>query len=307
MDPHERLSALIHPSRTRIFRLLNQEELTAGEVTRITQGAQSTTSRHLKLLTESSWLVNRRVGNTIIFSVSTTLNDSDRALWQSLEQELQDRWPDDALRLATILRERHPHSRDYFGRLGARWEEIRKELYGETSLTCLAFSMLPKNLTVADLGCGSGHVLALLAMQVNKVIGIDREPAMIESALSKTSSFDNVEVRQGQLEDPPLSKGEIDIALLNLVLHLVESPAQVLKAVGQSLNENGQVLLLDMLTHDREEYRQSMGHISLGFSKDELLQLAEQAGLYLQSYQALPIDLTATGPALFIAILKPVV
>ena len=301
MDPHERLNALIHPSRTRIFRLLKQHELTAGEVVTITQGAQSTTSRHLKILTESTWIVNRRVGNTIIFSVSKDLNESDQALWVALENELQNRWPDDALRLATVLRERQPNSRDYFGRVGAYWEEIRKDLYGEDSLLHLAFSMLSDHLTVADLGCGSGHVLALLAPQIQKVIGIDREPAMIESALSKTASFHNVEIRQGELESPPLKKNEVDIALFNLVLHLVESPSQVLKAAGKALKRDGQLIIMDMLTHDREEYRQSMGHISLGFSETELHELAQKAQLVVTHYKSLPIDLKASGPALFLA------
>ena len=110
MDLHERYSALIHPSRTRIFKLLRQEELSGGEVTRITQGAQSTTSRHLKILTESGWVVNRRVGTTVIFSASRELSDADQALWSALELELSDRWSDDSLRLAATIRERSPTS-----------------------------------------------------------------------------------------------------------------------------------------------------------------------------------------------------
>ena len=301
MDLHERYNALIHPSRTRIFRLLNQEELSGGEVTRITQGAQSTTSRHLKQLTESGWVVNRRMGNTILFSASKTLSETDHALWTALETELRDRWPDDAIRLATTLKERSPNSRDYFGRLGAKWEEIRHLLYGDHSLTHLAFSMLPHAQTVADLGCGSGTVLALLASQVDWVIGIDREPAMIEAAHTKVSQFDNVEIRQGELEYPPLEQGELDLALLNLVLHLVESPAQVMHAAGQALKPHGRLIMIDMVAHDREEYRQSMGHISLGFSEQQLQSIATEAGLILNSYRSLPPDLKAAGPALFSA------
>jgi ubiquinone/menaquinone biosynthesis C-methylase UbiE len=302
MDLHERFSALIHPSRTRIFRLLNQEELSGGEVTRITQGAQSTTSRHLKQLTESGWVVNRRMGNTILFSASKMLTQSDLALWHALEIELQDRWPDDEIRLATTLSERSPNSRDYFGRLGARWEEIRHILYGDHSLTHLAFSMLPRAQVVADLGCGSGTVLSLLASQVDWVIGVDREPAMIEAAHNKVAQFENVEIRHGELESPPLDHNELDLALLNLVLHLVDSPVQVLRAAGKALKTNGRIIMIDMVAHNREDYRQSMGHVSLGFSREQLVQIAESAHLKLQSYQPLPPDLKASGPALFSAI-----
>lgn len=301
MDIHERYSALIHPSRTRIFKLLCQEELSGGEVARITQGAQSTTSRHLKLLTESDWVVSRRVGTTVFFSASKTLSDADSALWEAMKLELQEAWADDALRLATTLQERSPSSRDYFGRVGAKWEDIREQLYGAHSLTHLAFSMLSRTQTIADLGCGSGTVLSMLASQVDWVIGVDREPAMLEAAYTKTSAFENVEIRQGELESPPLQAQELDLALLNLVLHLVEYPDQVLRAAMRALKPNGRLVMIDMVAHQREEYRQSMGHVSLGFAYEDLIQLAEQSGLKLESYLALPPDLKASGPSLFSA------
>ena len=301
MDVHERYSALIHPSRTRIFKLLSQEELSGGEVACITQGAQSTTSRHLKILTENDWVVSRRVGTTVLFSASKNLNDADLALWKAMKVELEDSWSDDALRLATILQERSPTSRDYFGRIGSKWEGIREQLYGAHSLTHLAFSMLSRQQTIADLGCGSGTVLSMLAPQVDWVIGIDREPAMLEAAYTKTSEFDNVEIRQGELESPPLQDQELDLALLNLVLHLVEHPDEVLRAAAQALKPRGRLVIVDMVAHQREEYRQSMGHVSLGFSYDELCQFAEIAGLKLDHYLSLPPDLKASGPSLFSA------
>ena len=301
MDVHERYSALIHPSRTRIFKLLCQEELSGGEVACITQGAQSTTSRHLKLLTDSDWVVSRRVGTTVLFSASKNLNDADLALWEAMKVELKDSWSDDALRLTITLQERSPTSRDYFGRLGSKWEDIREQLYGAKSLTHLAFSMLSREQTVADLGCGSGTVLSMLAPQVDWVIGVDREPAMLEAAYTKTSEFDNVEIRQGELESPPLQDQELDLALLNLVLHLVERPNEVLRATAQALKPSGRLVIIDMVAHQREDYRQSMGHVSLGFSYNELCQFAEDSGLKLENYLTLPPDLKASGPSLFSA------
>ena len=301
MDVHERYSALIHPSRTRIFKLLYQEELSGGEVACIIQGAQSTTSRHLKLLTDSDWVVSRRVGTTVLFSASKNLNDADLALWEAMKVELKDSWSDDALRLTITLQERSPTSRDYFGRLGSKWEDIREQLYGAKSLTHLAFSMLSREQTVADLGCGSGTVLSMLAPQVDWVIGVDREPAMLEAAYTKTSEFDNVEIRQGELESPPLQDQELDLALLNLVLHLVERPNEVLRATAQALKPSGRLVIIDMVAHQREDYRQSMGHVSLGFSYNELCQFAEDSGLKLENYLTLPPDLKASGPSLFSA------
>ena len=301
MGLHERLSALIHPSRARVMRLLSEEELTGGEVARITQSPQSTTSRHLKALTESGWAVGRREGNMVIFGISDQLTELELTLWASLREELSARWPDDAVRLNAILCERAPNSRSYFGRVATGWDEIRRELYGEHSLTHLALSMLDPNLTIADLGCGSGGFLALLAPQARHVIGVDREPTMLKVARERTERFSNVEVREGELEAPPLAVSEVDLALLNLVLHLVEEPERVLRAAQPKLKARGRLIVIDMVAHDRDEYRRTMGHVSLGFSRDQLSELATRAGLKLSAYHTLPPDLSASGPALFTA------
>lgn len=304
MELHERLNALIHPSRTRIMQLLCSEELTGGEVARVIQGAQSTTSRHLKVLSESGWVVSRRAGNSVIFGSSDQLDEPSRALWNALSTELETRWPDDRLRLEETLRARAQSSRDYFGRIGARWEEVRRDLYGESSLTHLAFAMIEHEQTVADLGCGSGGVLRSLAPQVKKVIGIDREPSMLEAAQQVTADFEHVEVRAGELEAPPLQPEEVDVALLNLVLHLVESPSSVLEALRPALSAKGKIVMIDMVEHHREEYRQTMGHIWLGFSEEQLNEFANRASLRVLSYRILPPDLDAAGPALFVATLS---
>jgi ArsR family transcriptional regulator len=244
------------------------------------------------------------VGNTVIFSASDQLDKPEHALWDVLDQKLDDRWPDDALRLAATLRERKPNSRDYFGRLGAKWEDVRHELYGEDSLTYLSLAMLPYTQTVADLGCGSGRVLSLIAPHVERVIGVDREPAMLEAARARVAEYKNVEVRSGELESPPLKPSEIDLALLNLVLYLVDSPEEILTSLRPALSEGGRVIIIDMAAHNREEYRRTMGHISLGFSHHTLKNIASRSGLRLTNYRTLPPDLAASGPALFTASLE---
>ena len=111
-------------------------------------------------------------------------------------------------------------------------------------------------------------------------------------------------MRAGELESPPLERHEVDIALLNLVLHLVDSPTEILHALRPALRPGGRVIIIDMVAHDRDEYRRTMGHVSLGFSHQALDTIASDAGLKLTNYRTLPPDLAASGPALFAASLE---
>ena len=56
-----------------------------------------------------------------------------------------------------------------------------------------------------------------------------------------------------------------------------------------------------MISHDRHEYRQTMGHSHLGFSKEELISFTQPHGFQLDTYHILPPDPQASGPLLFIA------
>jgi hypothetical protein len=56
-----------------------------------------------------------------------------------------------------------------------------------------------------------------------------------------------------------------------------------------------------MLPHDREEYKQQMGHVWLGFKEDQVRRLLATAGFSTPRIVAMPTDPNAKGPALFVA------
>jgi len=61
------------------------------------------------------------------------------------------------------------------------------------------------------------------------------------------------------------------------------------------------VLVVDMLPHDREEYKQQMGHVWLGFEGEQMARLLGAAGFTNPRAVPLPTDPDAKGPALFVA------
>jgi hypothetical protein len=67
------------------------------------------------------------------------------------------------------------------------------------------------------------------------------------------------------------------------------------------LRPGGRLLISDMLPHDRETYRQQMGHVWLGFGEDAIQKLLGSAGFDRVRIAAMPADPDAKGPALFVA------
>ena len=56
-----------------------------------------------------------------------------------------------------------------------------------------------------------------------------------------------------------------------------------------------------MLPHDRDSYRQQMGHVWLGFSEEQMTRLLVDAGFGKTRMVPLVPDARAKGPGLFVA------
>jgi len=60
-------------------------------------------------------------------------------------------------------------------------------------------------------------------------------------------------------------------------------------------------VLCDMLPHDREEFKQQMGHVWLGFGVEQLRRRLMVNGFEAPRIVQMPADPAAKGPALFVA------
>jgi ubiquinone/menaquinone biosynthesis C-methylase UbiE len=125
---------------------------------------------------------------------------------------------------------------------------------------------------------------------------------MLDAARARVRSARNVDLRQGDVENLPIGAGELDAAMMSLVLHHSPAPGKALTEVARVLRPGGRVLVVDMLPHEREEYQQQMGHVWLGFSEKQISRFLAGAGFGDVRVRALPTDTNAKGPALFAAI-----
>lgn len=298
------LELLADPTRVRILALLERDELSVGELARALNSPQPTVSRHLKQLSQEDWVTRRTAGPTAYLQLAP-LPEPRLSLWQLVRQdparlrELEQ----DAERVALILAERND-GRSFFGRVADGWDTLRDQLFGRRFLAPAIAALLPRDQRLVDLGCGTGELLSHLAPALDDLTGIDREPSMLDVARRRLARWPRVRLCEGALEEVPRPDACADLATLVLVLHHLPEPGAVLAEARRLLSANGRLLVVDMLPHDRSEWR-SLGHLHQGFGHEALSALADRAGLTPLTHEPLPLDPDAQGPPLFLATFTP--
>jgi ubiquinone/menaquinone biosynthesis C-methylase UbiE len=178
----------------------------------------------------------------------------------------------------------------YMSHLGASWlvrpererEESVKESFEQLSLT--------EGMTVCDLGCGNGFWTLPIARAVGgtgKVLAVDIQPEMLVQLRQRASmeNVNNIEPIRGEIDDPHLPVGAVDLVLLVDVYHEFSHPQSMLWAMRRSLKPNGVVALLEYREEDPEVPIKPLHKMS----KTQIIKEYEANGLKLvREYNNLP-------------------
>src|SRR5476651_47811 len=300
----DHLASLADTTRSRILLLLDRHELTVSELCGIVQLPQSTVSRHLKALAESGWIAARAEGTSNLYTMTRDdLDPPARRLWLLVREQISSSpaAAQDQRRLQAALAGRRTKSQEFFSSSAGQWDRVRDELFGDRFHLAALSAFAEGSWTVGDLGCGTGQVSAALAPFVHHVIAVDASAAMLQAAKKRLQGFDNVDLRRGELEALPIDDARLDAATLMLVLHHLPEPERALAEVARVLKPGGLAVLVDMLPHDRDSYRQQMGHVWLGFSDEHVRRLFQEAGFEETRVVPLVPGAKSKGPGLFVA------
>src|SRR5437870_6026467 len=276
------LRLLADPTRLRLLLLLEQEELSVAELQQILGMGQSRISSHLAQLKRAGVVEDRRAGKNVYYGASENGHDSRRTRIAELTRAFARELPEtarDRTSLKLVLRKRQDKAREYFDELAGKFG--RRYCPGRSwqALAHALITLLPR-LTVADLGAGEGTLAQLLAKTARKVIAIDNSPKMVEfgSKLAHKHGFKNLEYRLGDIEDPPIVKNSVDLAILSQALHHAIKPERAIQSAHRILKKNGRIVVLDLLSHRFEKARELYADHWLGFSEVRLHELLERTG-----------------------------
>lgn len=151
------------------------------------------------------------------------------------------------------------------------------------------YAKIKKGDVVIDLGSGAGNDCFIARNETGedgRVIGIDFTPAMIEKARANAAKlgYFNVEFRQGDIENIPVSANQADVMVSNCVLNLVPDKDRVFKEIFRVLKPGGHfsisdvVLVGDLPDTLRKNAEMYAGCVAGAIQKDDYLQLIQKNG-----------------------------
>src|SRR5258706_7507570 len=151
------------------------------------------------------------------------------------------------------------------------------------------FAKIKEGDTVIDLGSGAGNdafVARKHTGEKGKVIGVDFTEAMIARARENAEKLglNNVEFRQGDIEDLPVASNVADVIVSNCVLILVPNKHKVFSEIYRALKPGGHFSISDIVLEGdlpakwKEVAELYAGCVSGAIQKKEYLSIIEEAG-----------------------------
>jgi ArsR family transcriptional regulator len=100
----------------------------------------------------------------------------------------------------------------------------------------------------------------------------------------------------------PLKNASVDATMCVLSLSYVQDVAASVTEIRRVLRPGGRAVIVDILPHDRDDFRRQVGQVRMGFDQTTTTDLLRSVGFASVTFRPLPPEPGAKGPALFIAI-----
>lgn len=104
-----------------------------------------------------------------------------------------------------------------------------------------AMFTLPKNMRIADLGCGYGDVLKLLRSRgYTDLVGVEPDTMCLEGAKKE-----DLDIREGTLSRTGLPNASVDAVIVNMVFHHIDDYRSAIEEIARILRPKGLLCIME--------------------------------------------------------------
>ncbi len=273
--------------RLQILRVLQRDAFGVLELAKMFGIRQPAMSHHLKVLAKAGLVVTRKEGTNIFYRRNINDGTELALLREQIFTQLDTcELPSDVLAEVALIHEHRSNTSKTFFKLNAK--DFRQQqdliasysLYGDAVLELLETERHKGAQSVLEIGPGEGELLADLAPRFEQVIALDNSPSMLERAASLVGKklADNICFILGETSSQAAAEISVDCTTLNMVLHHVATPVDMLNDIYQLLNPGGSLIVTELCQHDQDWVRDTCGDLWLGFCPEELSIWAREVG-----------------------------
>ncbi len=260
------IKALSDETRLRMYSVLLSHELNVNDIVDILGISQPRASRHLKILADAGLVSSRRDGLWVFYRAVNGHKSAEMLKELVLTDTALSA---EVRRLEEKIAEKAREKTLFYDSLAPNWDTLKEGIFGTINIAQEIAARVHSCDIAADLGCGTGELLPILAEKAAHVIGIDRSPKMLEEARRRLKENGrHIELRIGEIEHLPMRDGETELAVMNMVLHHLSEPHKGLREAWRTIKPGGRCIIVELNKHHREEFRTTLGHRWLGFPRE---------------------------------------
>jgi ubiquinone/menaquinone biosynthesis C-methylase UbiE len=139
---------------------------------------------------------------------------------------------------------------------------------------------LTREMKALEYGCGTGLLSFALQSDLGQITLADTSQGMLDVLSEKIASADvkNMHPRRLNLASDPLPVERYDLTYSLMTLHHIDGTEDILRKFHSLLEPNGFLLVADLDQEDGSFHTDGTTDVHLGFDRDELQKLVEDAG-----------------------------
>lgn len=143
------------------------------------------------------------------------------------------------------------------GHQAAEWLERPEREQEEQTDRMIELLDLKPGQVVADIGAGTGYISRRMAAKVGptgKVYGVDIQPEMLQLLVetSHKAGFANIEPVLGEIDNPKLPAGSVDLIIMVDVYHEFSHPFEMMRGMVRALKPGGRIAFVEYKAEDSE-------------------------------------------------------